>query len=656
MNYYYLLLTAAPVLGYILSTWLNEKPNGLLKNESLSNVVSETPSWHLPLVIIGMIMSFVYNLIVYSVYFIAYILKRVGSILSWIYMHILKTIFDVLIKIIVMVVDILLLLSRLAIKYLINIPIEVFLIVINSVPKVFNWSNYLRTLKVLVLGFIMYAILIFIGYLFDQPLIGQIGGPFAIAISITWIVGLVSFDSHLHGRRAAVFALSVIGVILFLSVFVFGSNQADTSTVWGGVIAGLLHSPSVLSIMIVLVLIIAVAFITNVGAIYVNTAGVESGFKSRLKNVVSDSFNRSWYFIIQPIFVIVIGLIISIIPYYLMNFSADSLHNQVMMPSLSAKHESLDKELSENKMIDKKGSLITNDTLTDRELNLCLDTVKREFQLRQQSTENKRYSEYFSNTVPLRNIPSEVISKKEFNKIITDAKSEIANDKKELKAVLKDFDERIKTAQLDSFQVENVPLMQKEKARYDKVSSAFIESKEEMLNANESADFQYKGTYLLFLLAKGLLYAVLLALIVNLYAFSVLPVYKIWEGSYLVSEVKAATAKNPLQPWVGLLIIGLSIGGFIFLGDIKGSFMKLFQSAPTELVNTSEEGEANEEGNDSVNAENQEEVVEEQPVEPEVEVNPEMFTCYDGTVIPLSYLNDGGCDCPNTCEDENIVD
>jgi hypothetical protein len=129
-----------------------------------------------------------------------------------------------------------------------------------------------------------------------------------------------------------------------------------------------------------------------------------------------------------------------------------------------------------------------------------------------------------------------------------------------------------------------------------------------------------------------------------------------WEGSYLVSEVKAATAKNPLQPWVGILIIGLSIGGFIFLGDIKGSFMKLFQSAPTELVNSSDEGKNNEEGNDSTNAADQEVVIENQPVEPEVVVNPEVFTCFDGTIIPMGYLNDGGCDCPNTCEDENFGD
>ncbi len=654
MNYYYLLLAAAPVLGYILSTWLNEKPSGLLKNESLSNVVSETPSWHLPLVIIGMIMSFAYNLIIFSVYFIAFILKHIGTILSWIYANILKPIFDVTIKLIVMVVDILLLILRVAIKYLITIPVDVFLSVINSVPKVFNWANYYRTLKVLMIGFVLYALLMFIGYLFDQPLIGQIGGPFALAISITWIVGLVTFDSHVFGRRAALFALSVIGVILLLAVFVFGFNQVDSSTVWGGVFAGILHSPSVISIMAVLVLTIAVAFITNVGAIYVNTKGIESGFKSRLKHVVFDSFNRSWYFLIQPIFVGLIGAIISIVPYYVMNFSADSLQNQVIKPALSAKSNALNKELSDNKMIDKKESLINNDTLTSNELNLFLDTVKKEYQLRQQATENERYSYYFSNTVPLRKIPSEVITKKEFSNMIDEAKDEIADSKKAKVDGLKDLDERITAAEEDSFQVENVPLIKKQKERFEKVSSSFISSMEESLKANESADLQYKVTYLLFLLAKGLLYSILLALIVNLYAYSVMPVYQMWQGSYLVSEVKEATAKNPHQPWVGLLIIGLAIGSVMFMGDFKDKVLNLFKSAPTEQLKDT--ADSDKKAGAAASEENvaPEAIVEEQPVE-EI-VNPDVYICSDGSTIPMSYLGDGGCDCPNTCEDEDMGD
>ncbi|MEJ6491099.1 MAG: hypothetical protein QNL60_01390 [Flavobacteriales bacterium] len=651
MNYYYLLFAATPVLGYILSTWLNERPNGLLKNESLSNVVSEKPSWHLPLVIIGMIMSFAYNLIIYSVYFIVYLLKHVGFILHWIYSHIIKPIYEVAVKIILMVIDILMLLLRVSIKYIITIPIDIFLSVINSVPKVFNWSNYYRTLKVLMIGFVLYALLIFIGYLIDQPMVGQIGGPFVLVISITWIVGLVSFDSHASGRRAALFAMTVIGVILLLALFVFGSNQLDASTVWGGVFAGLFHSPSVVSIMAILVLTIAVAFITNVGAIYVNTKGIESGFKSRLKHVVFDSFNRSWYFLVQPLFVGLIGVLISIVPYYVMNFSADSLQNKVVEPALIAKNEALNKELSLNKMIDKRENLINNDTLTSRELDLFLDTVKTEYKLLQQAIENKRYNDYFSGTVPLRKIPSEIITKKEFSKMITDAKKEIANSKKEKSEGLTELDKRIKEA--DSYQVENVPKYKADKERFEKVSTTFISSMEGSLKANESADFQYKATYLLFLLAKGLLYSILLALIVNLYAYSVMPVYQMWQGSYLISEVKEATAKNPHQPWVGLLIIGLAIGGMMFMGDIKSKMLNLFKSAPTEILNEDISAEDNNETDDPNNPE-QEVVLEDQP-EPVV-ADPEYYFCSDGTPIHLSYLMDGDCDCPETCEDENMGD
>ena len=654
MNYYYLLLAAAPVLGYILSTSLNERPSGLLKNEALSNVVSETPSWHLPLVIIGMIMSFAYNLIIFSVYFIAFILKYAGTILTWIYTNILKPIFDVTVKIIVLVVDILLLIGRVAINYLITIPVDIFLSVVNSVPKVFNWASYYRTLKIMMIGFVLYALLVFTGYLVDQPLIGQIGGPFALAISVTWIVGLVTFDSHAFGRRAALFALSVVGLILLLAVFVFGSNQVDSSSIWGGVYAGILHSPSVLSIMAVLVLTIAVAFITNVGVIYINTKGIESGFKSRLKNVLFDSFNRSWYFLIQPIFVALIGAIISIVPYYVMTFSADSLQNHVIKPALSAKSNALKNELSDNKMIDKKESLIFNDTLNSRELNLCLDTVKKEFQLLQQSNENERYSYYFSNTVPLRKIPSAVISKKEFSNMIDEAKDEIADSKKAKVDGLKDIAERIKSAKEDSFELDNVPVLKREKVRFEKVSSAFIASMEETLKANESADLQYKITYLLFLLGKGLLYAILLALLVNLYAYSVMPVYQMWQGSYLVSEVKEATAKNPHQPWVGLLIIGLVIGGVMFMGDYKDKFLNFFKSAPTEQVKEDSDSDKKVEAPVSEEGVAEEAIEEEQPIE-EV-VDPNVYICADGTTIPLSYLGDGGCDCPDTCEDENVGD
>ena len=177
---------------------------------------------------------------------------------------------------------------------------------------------------------------------------------------------------------------------------------------------------------------------------------------------------------------------------------------------------------------------------------------------------------------------------------------------------------------------------------------------EESLKANESADLQYKVTYLLFLLAKGLLYSILLALIVNLYAYSVMPVYQMWQGSYLVSEVKEATAKNPHQPWVGLLIIGLAIGSVMFMGDFKDKVLNLFKSAPTEQLKDAADSDKKADGAASEENVAPEAIVEEQPVE-EI-VNPDVYICSDGSTIPMSYLGDGGCDCPNTCEDEDIGD
>ena len=125
MNYYYLLIpgVGAPILGYILSNQKNETPTGLLKMQRLSDVVSENPSWHLPIVIVGMFLSFVYNLGIYGLHFIRFILGYVGFVLNWIYEKIILPVIRVLYKVVVLVVDLLLMILRLIINYFVHIPI-----------------------------------------------------------------------------------------------------------------------------------------------------------------------------------------------------------------------------------------------------------------------------------------------------------------------------------------------------------------------------------------------------------------------------------------------------------------------------------------------------------------------------------------------------
>ena len=73
MIYFIFLL---PLLGYILSKWINEEPKGLFKQEVLSTSISQNPSWHLPIVIIGFLMSFLINVFVYSVFAITVIISK----------------------------------------------------------------------------------------------------------------------------------------------------------------------------------------------------------------------------------------------------------------------------------------------------------------------------------------------------------------------------------------------------------------------------------------------------------------------------------------------------------------------------------------------------------------------------------------------------
>jgi hypothetical protein len=70
------ILIAMPIIGFIISKWLNEEPKGLVKYDVMSNQVSQNPSWHLPIVVIGYLLSFLINVLVYSIYAISFLLAK----------------------------------------------------------------------------------------------------------------------------------------------------------------------------------------------------------------------------------------------------------------------------------------------------------------------------------------------------------------------------------------------------------------------------------------------------------------------------------------------------------------------------------------------------------------------------------------------------
>ena len=638
------------VLGYIISQNKGDKPKGLLKLENLSNAASDNPSWYLILVILGMFLSLPYNIVIYVIYFIAFILGYVGFVLNWVYTNIVLPVIKVAYKILCMITDIVLMVLRIIIRYCITIPIDVFLSVINSVPSVLNWGNYRGSLKVALYGFIGYAILEFVGYLFNQPLIGMIGGPLALVIAVTWIVGKVSFGNNSNGKKAAIFAVSLIGVLLVIAGIIVVLNQTDPLYGWGGVLAGIWYSPSVLGIMTILVLLFSIAFITNVGAIYINTEGANAKLTDSIKGAIADSFKRSWYFILQPVFVLLIGGILTFVPYYLMNFSADSLGTEVVNPAMSSTGEDLSNELKDNpsKMNEAMG-----DEVTDKRFNEHLNTLNRELELQRKIADNATFSAYITSTLPLMEIPSPVMSEVEIDSGIDAAKNNKEGLESEHKEAMKAADNQLKSMRSNGATNEEIALMEKRKDRAGKWMKAEIDGAKDMLSYRESCATKYNLTYLAFLLGKAILFGVLLTLLINLYAYSVRPVYNMHRGSYLVAQVNELKAKDRMQPWIGLVLIAMIAFGVMNSGSIMSKISGLIPGMEQVDMESTDESSSMVDGNELVDQLNDAlmELNFDVSASEEQLMDNEYFYCNDGTAIPIGYRDDGGCDCPD-CEDE----
>lgn len=633
------------ILGYIISQNKGERPKGLMKLDNLSNVASDNPTWHLVLVVLGMILALPYNLVIYIIYFVAFILGYVGFALNWVYTNIVLPVVKVAYKILCMITDIALMALRIVIRYCITIPIDVFLSVINSVPAVLKWSSYRGSLKISLYGFLGYAVLEFIGFLFNQPLIGMLGGPLALVIAITWIVGKVSFGNDSNGKKAAIFAVSVIGVLLLIAGAIVVLNQSDPWYGWGGVLAGIWYSPSVIGVMTILVLLISVVFITNVGAIYINNEGANAKLTDNIKGAIADSFKRSWYFILQPIFVLLIGGILTFIPYSVMNYSADSLATEVVNPAMSSTGVDLSTELSDN--VPNRSEAL-GEEVTDKEFNEHLNTLNRAIELQRKSEDNKTFSAYISRTLPLMEIPSPVMSDGEIDAAIAAAKSELEELEKLHKETMKQ------------------DLDQPKKDRTDKWMKAQISGAEDMLSYRESCATKYSLTYLAFLLGKAILFGVLFTLLINLYAYSVRPVYNMHKGSYLVAQVNEIKAKDRMQPWIGLVLIAMLAFAVMNSGGVMSKISSLIPNmeqmdmVSTDEVSTMMDGNENmvetvvsEDSMDELNDALRE--LEESLAEEDMMGNGrgdmDDYRCNDGTMLPASYINDGECDCPD-CEDE----
>ena len=608
------------LIGYMISKWTKEDPQGLLKYDQLSAAVSKNPSWHLPIVIIGVLMSFIINfstnIVLYALFAVMFILSRVVDLLKWlvdivkwIYTNILIYIWELIKKIALMIIDlvvriikigvqmisymieVIVMAVKIGVRYLVTIPLDILIAVINGVSATLNLNFYYRTAKVLAIASLAAGLLMFIGHLVGQEAIGTLGSPFILAIAITYVVGMVAFDSKDSGKKAAMFALTVSGLIIGIMLLLFTLNQLDGISSWGGVFAGLWYAPSVLSITLVTILLITVVFITNVGAIYINTDGANLSFQDKLKGSICQSFNRSYSFILQPLFSLAIGSLIVAIPYFLLNNSAEVLKDEIVGPIVSSSGESLAKDLEKNQIKAQQENLTNNSEISQGSFDSSIVSLGTELELERKIAENQRYDAYLSgaitNGISFGIVP--VLSATSIQDEIDMSKDEMDALTKTKTESLKQIEEEITNAEaLKSEQTansdtallkqdttlanyyseqaiatgENIDKLKMKLDRTDKFMGAHISGIDARIKYQEGNSLRYNLTYLMFLLGGGILSAVLIAFLANIYASSVKPVYEMWKSSFIADQVKEARSKNPLQPWIGILLIY-----FVFAGS-----------------------------------------------------------------------------------------
>lgn len=633
------------------------------------------------------IINFLTNIVLYALYAVMFILSRavdllkwIVEIIKWIYTNILIYIWELIKKITMMLIDlvvriikiviqmisfmieVIVMAVKIGVRYLVTIPLDILIAVINGVSGTLNLNFYYRTAKVLAIASLAAGLLMFIGHLVGQEAIGQLGSPFILAIALTYIVGMVAFDSKDNGKKAAMFAVTVSGFIIGIMLLLFTLNQLDGISSWGGVFAGLWYAPSVLSITLVTILLITVVFITNVGAIYINTDGANLSFQDKLKGSICQSFNRSYSFILQPLFSLAIGALIVAIPYFLLNNSAEVLKDSIVGPIVSSSGESLAKDLEKHQIKVQQENLTNNSEISQSSFDSSIVNLGTELELETKISENKRYDFYLSsaitNGISFGIVP--VLSATSTQDEIDKSKDQMDNLTKGKAETLKNIKyeianaEALKLEQMANSDTaranatgENIEKLTMKLDRTEKFMAAHISGIDARINYQEGNSLRYNLTYLLFLLGGGILSAVLIAFLANIYASSVKPVYEMWKSSFIADQVKEARSKNPLQPWIGIILIAFLFGGSI-LSNINSGFSIFEEFTDSisinnkEVINNPSDLAPTEEADDNE--------IEAPIAEEEIDVE-ETFTYFNGKVIPSSYLMDGGCDC-ESCEDE----
>lgn len=557
--------------GYILSKWMSKPPQGLIDRDALAQRITQESSWYAPLSIVAIAMSVVYNVGVYALFLLLeattfvtnFVYKWVSVIVLWLWNEVFKPSIWMLVKVIY--------------HYLISWPFQLLLTIIHSVPATLNRPSYTKVFWPTLYGACASAILVFVGYLTDQQLLIEYGPLFSLTLALVWIVASTIYQRNDAAFKSLRFSLILMAILIAIFGAFYFMNFFDGHTKWGGVASGILHAPNVFAAALILLSVLSLVYLTNVGVIFSNEQ-LSDKWSDNIYNYIKAAFKHSLAFIYQPILVVIVSVVIIILPWAILEQSADFATENWVENRLSAKSKSINDELDKVQILDKVTRLINPDSTKNEAFDAALASLEDEVSLRYELSENKRYADYLSGALVFgSNDLKPMMTAKEFDakiKADTDALDELRGFKKAFDASYKDQIEALNDQIVDINATINsnpdlaefympmrnnlkstsktLTITQERHQRFFEAQIAATQKVNERFAANW---LRYSLTYLFLLVAKYVLLAVVIAFIFNLYAHTVKPIYDAHNGSRIVAAIDEERSRNNQQPWLAWLVL-----------------------------------------------------------------------------------------------------
>jgi len=584
MNILFIVLAVLPLLGYILSKVYGRVPKGLIDRSQVSKNIAESATWQLPLTVIGILLSFIYNFIICGVFFVSEVFNFVTNLLILVVKFLYKWIkFSIIWLYNNVISPTIVFLLKNIYHYFILTPFKILLIVINSVAASVKWNGFKGVLIPSIVGSVASAILFFIGNLVGSELVGIVGVVVSMVLTLSWIVASIVFQTKSASVKTIKFISTVLGVLIGIFVVLHTTNRLDATIAYGGFFAGLLHSPTVLGLSIILIVAIGILFFTNIGVMYINTTN-ETNITTNIKEFVLESIKRFWLFLLQPLFVGLIALVILSIPFSVLKSASTVSADSVVNPLMNEKTSSLAKEGKLYLTSDE--ALFDLQKVSDAKFKVELDSLKKEYTIAHDQEENIVYKAYLAKVADLLAIPSPIKSsevleeeEKAAKEKLSQAKEEIVKNNNDFKQYLKDLareTEEIKKnisagyntqADLDR-NLKTIADTKKQKSRMDEVYALKVTDLTDQVDNVEGRGFRYGLAFFFYLISKAIIYSFLVALLFRLYAYTVKPVYDYYQNNYLVTTFEEERSKNANQPWLGWFIIAALIGSMTFLSPM----------------------------------------------------------------------------------------